>query len=161
MNLIAVVDEKWGIAKDGGLLIHLPNELKYFKSKTLNKIVVMGRETLESLPGGKPLPDRRNIVLSRNPSYNPPCEVCNSMGALFKLLESENMEDVFIAGGENVYRQFAPYCNRYFITKLQKDFGADMFLNNLDLSDELKLVWQSETNTEKGINYVFTEYIKR
>ena len=71
MNLIAAADEAWGIGKDGGLLAHLPGDMKYFRETTQGKVVVMGRKTLESFPGGKPLKNRINIVLTRNGAYQP------------------------------------------------------------------------------------------
>ena len=71
MNLIVAVDEKWGIGKDGGLLAHLPEDMKYFRETTSGRTVVMGRRTLESFPGGKPLKNRVNMVLSRNEAYSP------------------------------------------------------------------------------------------
>ena len=71
MNLIVAVDEKWGIGKDGGLLAHLPEDMKYFRETTRGRTVVMGRRTLESFPGGKPLKNRVNMVLSRDEAYAP------------------------------------------------------------------------------------------
>ena len=70
MNLIIAVDKNWGIGKDGGLLCHIPGDLEYFKKMTLDKTVIMGRVTLESLPGSKGLPRRRNIVLTRDTSFD-------------------------------------------------------------------------------------------
>lgn len=161
MNLIVVVDDKWGIGKNGGLLLHLPGELKYFKEKTIGKTIVMGRETLQTFPKSEPLPQRKNIVLSRNADFEASCLVCHSMGELFKTLESENMEDIFICGGENIYKQFSPYCNRYFVTKLMGEFQADKFFENLDLRNDLKIVWKSELQEENEILYHFLEYVKK
>ena len=79
MNLIAAADEAWGIGKDGGLLAHLPGDMKYFRETTQGKVVVMGRKTLESFPGGRPLKNRTNIVLTRNGAYQPEgVRVCRS-----------------------------------------------------------------------------------
>ncbi|MBR0597281.1 dihydrofolate reductase [Sinanaerobacter chloroacetimidivorans] len=161
MKAIVAVDQNWGIGKDGGLLTYLPGDLKYFKEKTLGKVVVMGRETLESLPGKKPLKDRTNIVLTRNPDYQADCLICRSMGELFKTLESFNMEDVFIIGGETVYRQFLPYCNELFVTKIEAAFEADKHFENLDLRPDLEVVAVSEPRLENGLTYRFTEYRRK
>lgn len=162
MKAIVVADQEWGIGKENRLLIHLPGDLKYFKEKTLNKVVVMGRETFESLPGKKPLPNRINIVLSRNPEFQADgCIVCHSMGQLFKQLENYDTEDVFIAGGENIYRQFLPYCNRFFVTKIHAVLEADRHFENLDLRQDLELVSESEFQKENGVTYRFTEYRRK
>lgn len=161
MKAIVAVDKSWGIGKDGKLLVHLPKDLLYFKEKTLGKIVVMGRETFESLPGKKPLPNRINIVLSRNPEFKADCTICNSMGALFKELEGYNMDEVFIIGGEKVYKEFLPYCNSYFVTKIDASFEADKHFENLDLRNDLVLFSESEIQMENGIEYKFTEYRRK
>ncbi|MBP6491902.1 MAG: dihydrofolate reductase [Clostridia bacterium] len=162
MKTIVVVDKNWGIGKDGDLLVHLPGDLKYFKEKTLGKVVVMGRTTLESLPGKKPLKDRTNIVLSRNPEFKAEgCIQCRSMGELFKVLEQYEMEDVFVVGGQDIYRQFLPYCSGHFVTKINQAFEADKFFENLDLREDMEVIWESEPQTEKGIEYRFIEYRRK
>lgn len=161
MKAIVAVDKNWGIGKNGKLLVHLPNDLKFFKEKTMGKVVVMGRETFESLPGKKPLPNRINIVLSRNPNFNADCTVCRSMGALFKELESFPMDDVYIIGGEKVYKEFLPYCNSFVVTKINASFIADKYFENLDLRDDLELCYESEIQRENDIEYQFTEYRRK
>lgn len=161
MKSIVAVDRNWGIGKDGDLLVHLPGDLKYFKEKTLGKVVVMGRATFESLPGKRPLKDRTNIVLSRNPDFQPDCTCCKSMGELFKVLENYNMEDVFIIGGQDIYRQFLPYCNGHLVTKMNAVFDADKQFENLDRREDLMLVWEGELQNENGVEYRFTEYRRK
>ena len=91
MNFIVAVDEEWNIGNNGGLLVWIPEDLKQFKAKTINRVVVMGRKTLESFPGGKPLPDRANIVLTRQKSLPVQgIEVCNSYTELFHILKKYN-----------------------------------------------------------------------
>ncbi len=161
MNCIVVVDENWNIGKDGGLLVHLPGDLKYFKEKTYGKTVVIGRKTLESFPGAKPLPGRRNVVLSRQPGYLPKgCDVCSSKEDLLNLL-GKDTQDVFICGGEAVYRQFMDQCDRFFITKIYSSFPADRSFPNLDQQQEFEIVWKSGMQEEKGINYQFFEYKRK
>lgn len=162
MKTIVAVDNNWGIGKEGGLLVHLPGDLNYFKEKTLGKVVVMGRTTFESLPGRKPLKNRVNIVLSRNPEFEPEgCIKCKSMGELFKTLESYDMEDVFIIGGADIYKQFSPYCSGHLVTKINAVFNADKYFENLDLRDDLVIVAESEVQKENGVEYRFTEYKRK
>ncbi|MEG1930046.1 MAG: dihydrofolate reductase [Anaerovorax sp.] len=161
MKEIVVVDQNWGIGKDGTLLVHLPGDLKYFKDQTLGKVVVMGRETLQSLPGAKPLKDRTNIVLSRNKDFTADCTVCHSTDELFKTLEDYDTEEVVIAGGESVYKQLSPYCDRYLVTKIYKEFQADKHFENLDEREDLSIVWESPMQVEKDILYKFIEYRRK
>jgi len=162
MKTIVAVDNNWGIGKEGCLLCHLPGDLKYFKEKTHGKVVVMGRTTFESLPGKKPLKDRVNIVLSRNSDFHPEgCIKCKSMGELFKVLEDYDMDDVLIIGGEDIYRQFLPYCNCHFVTKIEDSFEADKHFENLDQCDDWELVWESDLQEENGIKYRFREYRRK
>src|SRR5699024_9229111 len=112
MNAIVVVDKNWAIGKDGDLLCHLKKDLQYFKEKTTGKVIVIGRKTLESFPGAKPLPNRTNIVLTGNKDYkNDACVVCCGMDALDSELLKYDTEDIFVAGGETIYQQFLDKCN--------------------------------------------------
>ena len=156
MNAIAVVDENWGIGRNGKLLVYLPSDLKYFKDKTLGKTVIMGRETFSGI--GRPLKGRETIVLSRSQNYKPGCLVFRSLDELLECLKSKNSEDVFVAGGETVYRQLLPYCGRFFITKMQGRFEADRHFPNLDVGAEFSIVWSSGWMEENSIKYQFTEY---
>ncbi|MDD2189759.1 MAG: dihydrofolate reductase [Eubacteriales bacterium] len=161
MKSIVAADNNWGIGKDGGLLVHLPGDLKYFKEMTLNKVVVMGRETFESLPGKKPLKDRVNIVLSRNPDFHPDCIVCRSIDEVFGVLEDYDTEDVFVIGGQEIYRQFLPYCSGHLVTKINAVFDADKYYENLDMKDDMELIKESEVQIENEIEYRFTEYRRK
>lgn len=161
MNLIVVVDENWNIGRDGGLLVHLPGDLKYFKEKTYGKTLVMGRKTLESFPGGKPLPGRENIILTRNVNYKPEgCTVYHSKDELIKQLGADT-SNIFISGGESIYRQFLEDCDTFFITRIYDSFPADRSFPNLDKRDDLKIVWKSEMQEEKGIQYQFFKYMRK
>ena len=133
MNLIAAVDKNWGLGHDGQLLVRIPEDLKRFRALTLGKVVVMGRKTLESLPGGKPLDQRTNIVLSRSLSLSKQGIIhCTSMRVLRQVLADYREEDIFIIGGAQIYSQLLPYCRHAYITKIEKEFSADVFLPNLD-----------------------------
>lgn len=165
MELIAAADKNWGIGREGGLLCHLPGEMKYFKEMTTGRTVVMGRKTLDSLPGGRPLPRRRNIVLTRDPSFaREGCEVAHDLPELFFLLAGQGAggnaggEPVMVIGGAAVYEQLLPYCDSCLITKLEAAFAADTFIRNLDAEADFRLTWQSEPQTENGVTYRFTRY---
>ena len=165
MELIAAADKNWGIGRDGGLLCHLPGDLKYFKEMTTGRTVVMGRKTLDSLPGGRPLPRRRNIVLTRDLSFaREGCEVAHDLPELFFLLAGRDAggnaggEPVMVIGGAAVYEQLLPYCDSCLITKLEAAFAADTFIRNLDAEADFRLAWQSEPQTENGVTYRFTRY---
>jgi|LSQX01.3.fsa_nt_gb dihydrofolate reductase len=158
MKAIVVVDKNWGIGKDGKLLAHIPGDLKYFKEKTLGKVVVMGRTTLESLPGGEPLKERINLVLSRKLCNKDGCTVLSSIDNLFEELENYDLDDVFVIGGESIYKELLDHCGTIYVTKVFEEFEADKFFPNLDESDEWQLVYESEPCTENGISYKFTEY---
>lgn len=162
MKLILAADQNWAIGNQGGLLCHLSGDLKYFKERTTGKTVVMGRATLESLPGGKPLPNRENIVLSTRTDYAPlGVTVAHSEEELSAVLAGRNTDEVMIIGGGKVYRDFLPKCDTCYITKIYKEFPADTWFVNLDEMDEFEVVWKSEIKEEKGIRYQFFEYRRK
>lgn len=163
MNLIVAVDENWGIGKDGGLLTHLPEDMKYFRETTEGRTVVMGRRTLESFPGGRPLKNRVNIVLSENKDYAPEgVRVCRSVKDALGLLEgcdgAENEDGVFIIGGGMIYREFLPYCSRAYVTYIHKTFDVDTDFENLDQDDAWELQSVSEQKEYQGIGFEFRIY---
>ncbi len=162
MNLIVAADENWGIGKDGGLLTHLPGDLKYFKEKTMGKVVVMGRATLESLPGARPLPQRTNIILTRDASLQREgCIVVHSMQQLLEECAKYDPDDVMIIGGEQIYMQLIRQCERLFITKIFASFDADKHIMNVDKMQSFVLACESDVMEENGICYQFLEYRKK
>lgn len=161
MNAIVAVDRNWAIGKDNSLLTHIPKDLKYFKDKTYGKVIVMGRQTLESFPGGKPLQGRTNIVLTSDEDYPARCEICCSSDELFQCLKGYDEEDVFIVGGEQVYRQFLAKCNHIYVTKIDASFPADRYFPNLDGDPWWELFYESEPMEENGTVFSFCEYRRR
>jgi dihydrofolate reductase len=158
MKAIVVVDKNWGIGRNKKLLIHLPGDLKYFKEHTLGKTIVMGRETLDSLPGGRPLQYRENIVLTRNQCYGADCTICHSSEDLLNIVKNDDKKEVFIIGGETVYKEFLPYCDTCYVTKIDNDFDADKFFPNLDEDENFSVVSESGIIEEDGTRYRFVEY---
>ena len=162
MKIIVAVDSNWGIGCDGNLLQHIPEDMKFFKEKTIGNVVVMGRETFESLPGKNPLNNRVNIVLSRNNSFKDDrLIICKSIEETFKELEKYNNDEIFIIGGETIYKQFLPYCDELYITKIKNKYKADRFFPNVDIMENWELVEESEVKEYKDIKYIFSRYLKK
>jgi dihydrofolate reductase len=161
LKAIAAVDQNWAIGREGKLLARIPGDLRYFREKTLGKILVMGRETLDSLPEGKPLPGRTTLVLSRRPGYEAPCTVLPSVEACLAFLSRFPGDDVFVAGGASIYEQFLPWCDACLITKIDAAFQADRHFENLDIGVDFQLIWAGEPRCESGLRYRFTEYGRR
>ncbi|MGN0559163.1 MAG: dihydrofolate reductase [Acutalibacteraceae bacterium] len=157
MNCIVAVDKNWGIGRGNELLFHIPKDMEFFKSKTLGKIVVMGRNTMLSLPNSKPLAQRTNIVLSKTLSRSD-CIVCSDLEELSEALKSYNSDDVFVIGGEMIYRELLPYCKKAYVTKVDALMPADKFFVNLDLCDGWELISQSEKMNYNGVEFWFCEY---
>lgn len=162
MRLILAADENWAIGREGGLLCRIPGDLKYFKERTSGKTVVMGRATLESLPGGKPLPRRDNIVLTRRQDYQKEgVLIAHDEEELGALLAGRNPDDVYIIGGGQVYRQFLPQCDVCYITRIYEKFPADTWFVDLDEDDRFEVSWKSRMQEENGIRYRFFEYRRK
>lgn len=159
MNFIVAVDENWGIGNQGDLLYSIPEDMKFFRQTTLNKVVIMGRNTLESLPGQRPLPKRTNIVVTRNPNYTVEgALVCHSVEEVLEAVKDYAPEDVWVMGGKAIYEAFLPYCQKGYITKIQSKKDADTKLINLDALPEWRCTSTSETYQYEGLSYSFCVY---
>ncbi|MBE7037636.1 MAG: dihydrofolate reductase [Ruminococcaceae bacterium] len=159
MNLIAAVDKNWSIGYNGDLLYHIKEDMKFFRAKTNGKVVVMGRKTLESLPGGNPLKNRINIVLSSNKDFNAPgCVVCHSFSELFEKVKAYDTNDVYVIGGESLYNMLMPYCAYAYITEIDAEKEADKAINNISKNASWQMVERSSTQNENGIDFVFKKY---
>lgn len=157
MQAIVAVSQSWGIGKGGDLLFRLPSDLRRFKAMTTGHTVIMGRKTLDSLPGGKGLPHRRNLVLSRQSDFAPDrAEVIHSVEDILKTAE----DDAFVIGGQQVYEQLLPYCTRVHITKVLSDPEADAFFPDLDKLPGWKVASAGEMLTENGLSFQYMEYIR-
>ncbi|GFI01669.1 MAG: dihydrofolate reductase [Lachnospiraceae bacterium] len=161
MNLIAAVDENWAIGNSGDLLIRIPADHKYFRQETTGKVIVLGRKTLETFPQGLPLKNRTNIILSANQEYKvKDAVVVHSLEELFSELKKYDTEDVYIVGGESIYRQLLPYCDVAHITKIDHVYEADAYFPNLDEMPEWKIAADSDEQTYFDITYHFLKYEK-
>lgn len=161
MNIIAAVDENWGIGCRNKLLVSIPSDMKFFRETTTGKVVVMGRKTLESFPNGLPLKNRTNIVLTANPDYRVKNAILlHSTEAVLEELKKYEDSDIYIIGGASIYRQFLPYCNVAHITRIHKKYEADAFFPNLDEMEEWQITADSEEQTYFDLEYRFLKYEK-
>lgn len=162
MNLIAAVDRNWAIGKDNQLLVRIPSDQKFFRETTTGKVVVMGRKTLESFPGGQPLKNRTNIVLTHNKNYDAKgAIVVHSMDELHQELAKYNSEDIYVIGGEKIYEQLVDECDVAHITKIEYAYDADAYFPNLDERPEWVLTGDSEEQTYFDLEFYFYRYEKK
>jgi dihydrofolate reductase len=160
ISIIVAVSEDWGIGKDNELLWHISEDLKRFKRLTTGKTVIMGKKTWESLPR-RPLPGRKNIVLTDNPE-----ELIENSVTAYSIDDALNKctpdEEIFIIGGGSIYRQFLPVADRLFITHVHKKAPADIYFPAIDLN-----IWeiteQEEFKSDENfsIPYTYTIYDRK
>ena len=161
MNIIVAVDNNWAIGNKNELLVSIPNDHKHFRQETTGKVVVLGRKTLATFPGGLPLQGRINIILSTDPDFKVKgATVVHSMKELMETLKNYKSEDIFIVGGESIYKQMLPYCDTVHITKINHAYDADAYFPNLDELQEWKITADSEEQTYFDLEYVFLKYQK-
>lgn len=159
MIAILSADQNWGIGLKGELLVRIPNDMKNFRKLTTGNVIVMGRKTLESFPNGAVLPNRVNIVLTKNQDYQ-------AKGAVIVHSEEELMEElknypdkqVYVIGGESIYRQLLPYCEEAYVTKIDYAYQADRYFPNLDEMEDWELAEEGEEQTFFDIEYYFNKY---
>lgn len=157
LSIIVAVAQNYAIGKDKDLLWHISDDLKHFKAITSGHPVIMGRNTWNSLPR-RPLPKRRNIVLTHSVDFQPESvEVAHSLAEVFALVRDE--EQAFIIGGAEIYRQFLPWVQTLHVTWVHRDFEADTFFPVIDNSLFFK-AQESETflDPETGLSYSYVEY---
>lgn len=159
MKLIVAVDANWGIGCKNELLVRIPSDQRFFRKTTTGNVVVMGRKTLESFPGGKPLKDRVNIVLTKENRSGEYGEVIvHSIEEAMEEIKKYPEKSIYIIGGETIYRQFLPFCDVAYVTKIDHAYEADAYFPNLDEDSEWKLAEESEEQTYFDITYTFARY---
>ena len=155
MNVIVAVDQNWAIGKDGDQLVYLSEDLKRFKSLTTGHPVILGRKTLATFPGGRPLKGRRNLILSRNTDFAPEgAEVFSGMEDLLKAAPP----DAFVIGGESVYKALLPYCDKAYITKIDRAWPADAFFPDLDADPAWQVTEEGEWQDHEGLAFCYVTY---
>ncbi|MBR4720936.1 MAG: dihydrofolate reductase [Clostridia bacterium] len=159
MKLIAAVSENWGIGKDNKLLFNIPKDMQFFRDKTMGKTVILGRKNLESFPNGKPLKNRRNIVLTKDKNFRP--DGAETVNGIDELLSLDGIrDDAYVIGGESVYKQLLDYCDECYITKVHEAADCDRFMVNLDESADWQLFSESEKIEDNGHIISFCTYKK-
>lgn len=161
MNLIVAVDENWGIGKNGGMLDHLPKDLAFFKQQTSGHVIVMGRKTLESFPGGKPLPNRINIVLTAQQDYQAAEGVVlvHTLKELAEILQTLGREDVFLVGGASLYATLKDYCTGGYVTHIGHAYeGVQAYFPNLNTDAHWQLAETLAEDEENGYSLRFCYY---
>lgn len=162
MKAILAADKNWGIGYNNRLLVSIPSDMKFFRQTTTGKVVVMGRKTLESFPNGLPLKNRTNIVLTANPDYDvKDAVIVHSKDELLEELKKYNEDDIYVLGGESVYRMMLPYCDTVLVTKIDRAFQADTHFPNLDEMEEWTLTEESEEQTCFDLEFRFTKYERK
>lgn len=185
MNIIVAVDNNWAIGNKGQLLTKIPEDLKFFKKKTIGKIVIMGRKTFESLPNKSPLINRINIILTSNPQLyseklkyfdflslpNPeisryPTIFSKNEKELLKIINyvlnvyDYEKKDVYFIGGAQIYKIAESICSVAYVTKIFKTFEADSYMMNLDCFENWHIVSEDLQFLNCGLKVAFTKYIK-
>ena len=159
MKMIVAVDKNWGIGKNNDLLVSIPADMKMFRTETSGKVVVMGRKTLESFPGGLPLKNRINIVLSGNPDYQVKgAIVVHSLQELLEEIKKYPKDQVYCIGGDSVYKMLLPYCDTAQVTKIDFAYEADRYFPNLDEMPQWQVAAESEEQTYFDLEYRFVRY---
>ena len=160
ISAIVAVDENFGIGFNGGLLEHIPEDLKHFKELTSGHNVVMGRKTWDSLPK-KPLPNRHNLVITKDPSiYELTNEVWFYTLRQIEVLMLKNKNvNYFVIGGGQIYEKLLPICDKVYLTKIMVSHeNVDTYFPNIELMDNWKCIEQSEIKQYNDISYQFKTY---
>ena len=163
MKIIVCVDANWGIGYKNELLVRIPSDQKFFRETTTGKVVVMGRKTLESCPGGTPLKNRVNIVLSSSDKTSKVEDeiYVKTIDDCLEILKQYNEDDIYIIGGASIYKQFLPYCDTAYVTKVDREFSADTYFPNLDKDDEWEIVSESDEQTYFDNTFAFLTYKRK
>lgn len=157
MNLIVVVDVKWGIGRDNGLLFRLKKDMAFFRKTTMNKVVVVGANTFNSFPKGA-LPNRINVVLDSSGNKHDGATTVSTLDELDAELSKYDSDDVYVSGGASIYKLLLDRCKTAYVTKVRADGQAQVFFPNLDELPNWKLIEQSDELDDEGYAIVFCTY---
>ena len=161
MDLVVNVSENWGIGKGGDQLVYISADLKRFRQLTTGKAVILGRKTLATFPGGRPLKNRTNLILSGSVTEIEGAEVYPDLPSLLIRLKDMDTEQISVIGGASVYEALLPYCHKAYITKTYGDYEADTFFPNLDKLENWEIVNTGEMLEENGIQFQYIDYVNR
>lgn len=162
MNAIVAVDKNWAIGFKNKLLVSIPADMRFFRDVTTNKVVIMGKNTLESLPGGRPLKNRTNIVIALEKDYKvQDATVVYSIEEALEEAKKYKSEDIYVIGGASIYRQLLPYCDTVHVTKIDYAYEADTYFPNLDEMEDWALVEETDEETYYDLVYTFCRYERK
>lgn len=162
MNLIVAVDNQWGIGYNGKLLVSIPEDMKFFRQMTTGKTVVYGRKTLQTFPQGKPLPNRRNIVLTHQEDFEAgDATVVHSSDEMALCIKDIPSDEVFCIGGASIYKELLPLCDTAYVTHIDYRYACDTYFPNLDQDSEWEKVEEGEEKTYFDIIYSFDVYKRK
>lgn len=160
MELIVNVTKNWGIGFENRLLVSISADLRRFRQLTEGKTVILGRKTLETFPGGRPLKNRTNIILTANPDFAAEgAQIVHSAQELLAALRVLPREELCVIGGASVYRLLLDYCDAARVTKTDAVCPADAFFPNLDETENWKIVERSEMQEENGLRFQYIDYV--
>ncbi len=159
MNMIVAADRNWAIGNRGDLLVRIPADHKMFRTETTGKVVVLGRKTMDTFPGKRPLINRTNVVLSRQPDYaQKDAIVVHDLEELKKELEKYDSRDVYIIGGSSVYQQLLSWCDTVHVTRIDHAYEADAYFPDLDRDPDWEITARSEEQSYFDLTYYFLKY---
>ena len=160
MIAIVNINPNWGIGSENRLLVRIHADMRRFRALTQNNTVIFGRKTLETFPNGDPLPNRSNIVLTRDPDYQKDgLTVCHDLNELKTALYGLDPETVFVCGGEQVYRLLLPYCSAAYVTLTETYAAADRYFPNLNRLSNWTLKETGERQVENGTAFRYLAYV--
>ena len=162
MKCIVAVDSNWAIGNKGELLITIPADQKNFRNLTTDNVVILGRKTLAGFPGGKPLKNRVNIMLTKSENVSVEgATVVHSVEEALEEVKKYEGKEIFVIGGSTVYEQFLPYCDTAIVTMIEKGFVADSYFPNLDRDENWELKEESEEQTYFDVIYTYRTYVRK
>lgn len=161
MNIIVAVDKNWGIGYKNKLLVSIPADMRFFRKETTGKVIIMGRKTLESFPQGKPLVNRKNIVITKKDIVIEGATVVHSIEEALEVTKEYATKDVYVIGGESIYKQMLPYCDLAYVTLIDYAYHADTYFPNLDENEDWIIKEESEEQTYYDLEYTFVKYTRR
>ena len=160
MIAIVAVDQNWGIGQGGEQLIYIPEDLKRFKNFTTGNTIVLGRKTMFTFPGKKPLKNRRNLILSRNPEFRPEgAEVFPDLESLME--QVTDPDNTYVVGGAQVYNTMIGQCDRAYVTKIDAEYPADCWFPNLDTDPNWEVESEGEWMEHEGVRFRYVNYKRK
>ena len=160
MNMIVAVASNWGIGKGNDLLFHISADMKRFRALTGGGTVIMGRKTLDSMPGGKPLPKRRNIVITRSADFQREgVEVAHSLEEAIAMVAEEDPAKVWVIGGGEIYKAMLPHCKMCYVTHIYDEKDCDTFFPDLSSLENWEIQHADNLMSDGAVNFQFVDYV--